>query len=83
MEDSASTGFQRLLKILGRVTAICAAAFVIMAREGVGPAYFDSVGKALFWTVIVFVPLLAINQDMLRLASRGAVQRLAGVVHED
>ena len=67
MKNSATTGVQRFLKIIGRVTALCAAAFVIMAREGFGPRYFDALGKALFWTVIVFVPLFGINQDVLRL----------------
>jgi hypothetical protein len=69
MENSATPGFQQFLKIVGRVMALCAAAFVIMAREGFGPRYFDALGKALFWTVIVFVPLFGINQDELRLTA--------------
>jgi hypothetical protein len=69
MENSATTGFQQFLKIVGRVMAVCAAAFVIMAREGFGPKYLDALGKALFWTVIVFVPLFGINQDVLRLTA--------------
>ncbi len=49
MENSATTGFQQFLKVIGRVMAVCAAAFVIMAREGFGPRYFDALGKALFY----------------------------------
>src|SRR5580704_7722384 len=67
MENAARTGFQQFLKIVGWVMTLCAAALVIVAREGFGPRYFDALGKALFWTVIVFVPLLGINQDVLRL----------------
>jgi hypothetical protein len=69
MENTAPTGFQQFLKIVGRVMALCAATLVIMAREGFGPRYFDALGKALFWTVIVFVPLFGINQDVLRLTA--------------
>jgi len=69
MEDTAPTGFQQFLKIVGWVMALCAAGLVIMAREDFGPRYFDALGKALFWTAIVFVPLFGINQDVLRLTA--------------
>jgi hypothetical protein len=68
-ENSTRTGFEQFLKILGRVIAICAAVFVIMAHEGFGPMYFDAVGKALFWTGIVSVPVWSLNQDVLRTTS--------------
>lgn len=57
------------LKVIARVFAVCASIFVILARDGIGPRYFDPVGKAIFWIGIVFVPLLGLNQDVLRLAS--------------
>jgi hypothetical protein len=69
MANAATTGFQQYLKIGGWVMTLCAAALVIMAREGFGPRYFDALGKALFWSVIVFVPLFGINQDVLRLTA--------------
>ena len=68
MSDSATNDTQQALKWCGRIVAVLAAAFIILAREGVGPPYFDATGKALFWTGIVFVPLLSLNQDVLRLA---------------
>jgi hypothetical protein len=68
-ENSTKTGFEQLLKILGRMIAVCAAAFVIMAHEGFGPMYFDAVGKALFWTGMVSIPVWSLNQDVLRIAS--------------
>ena len=67
MTNAAESGVQQSLKWFGRMVAISAAAFVIMAHEGFGPSYFDPVGKALFWTGIVFVPLFSLNQDVLRL----------------
>jgi hypothetical protein len=68
MSDSPTNNTQQALKWCGRIVAVLAAAFIILAREGVGPPYFDAAGKALFWTGIVFVPLLSLNQDVLRLA---------------
>jgi hypothetical protein len=54
--------------------AICAlvltsAGLVIAARRGFGPGYLDQVGKAVYWTGVVFLPLLAVNNDLLYLAS--------------
>jgi hypothetical protein len=68
MTDSIENDIQQYLKWCGRVVAVLAAAFIILAREGVGPPYFDAIGKAMFWTAIVFVPLLTLNQDVLRLS---------------
>jgi hypothetical protein len=66
MSDSEVSVIGLCLKWLGRIMAICAAGFVIMSHEGVGPPSFDAIGKALFWTSIVFVPLFTLNQDVLR-----------------
>jgi hypothetical protein len=69
MENAATTRFRQYLRICGWVMILCAVTFVIMTREGFGPRYFDALGKALFWTVIVFVALFGINQDVLWLAA--------------
>lgn len=63
------TAAKRMVKICARVTAVCAAAFVLLARDGVGPPYFDSIGKALFWTGGVFLSVFFLNQDVLSLTS--------------
>ncbi len=69
MESPAKGVFQQSLTFVGRAMAVCAAVFVIMAHEGFGPDYFGEIGKALFWTAMVFVPLFSINQDMLQLGA--------------
>jgi hypothetical protein len=66
-DSSAEDDFRQILKIIGRVIAVCAAAFVIMAREGIGPPYFDPLGKAFFWTGIVLIPLFSLSGDVLSL----------------
>jgi hypothetical protein len=68
MSDLAKDGTDQALKWSGRVIAVLAAMCIIIAREGFGPAYFDAIGKALFWTDIVFVPLTSLNRDVLRLS---------------
>ena len=57
------------LKWIGRVFAVFASLLVVFAREGLGPPYLDAAGKAVFWTGIVFVPLLGLNQDVLQIVS--------------
>ena len=63
------TGAKRVVKICARVLGVCAAAFVLLARDGIGPPYLDSVGKALFWSGGVLVSVFFLNQDVLRLTS--------------
>jgi hypothetical protein len=54
--------------------------FVLLARDGIGPLYLDAVGKALFWTGLVLVPLFSFNYDILRLTlGRAAVGTLCAL----
>lgn len=54
------------LKIFIRVVGVSAAIAVILAEDGLGPSYLDSIGRALFWTGAVLGPMLAFNVDVLR-----------------
>jgi hypothetical protein len=54
-----------LVKVSARIIGICSAGLVLLAREGIGPPYLDSIGKAIFWTGMVLVPLFAFNLDLL------------------
>lgn len=63
------TGAKQLVKICARILGVCAAALVILARDGLGPPYLDSIGKALFWTGSVLVSVFFLNQDVFRLTS--------------
>jgi len=79
-DDPAKVRAKRIVKISGRVIGVCAVAFVLLARDGLGPPYLDSVGKALFWTGLVLVPLLSFNYDVLRLTSgKAAVASLSAL----
>ena len=53
------------------IWALCltSGGLVVAARHGFGPGYLDQVGKAVYWTGVVFLPLLAVNKDVLHLAS--------------
>ena len=48
---------------------LTSAGLLVAARRGFGPEYLDQAGKALYWTAVVFLPLLAVNKDVLYLAS--------------
>ena len=63
------TGAKRAVKICARVLGVCAAAFVLLARDGIGPPYLDSVGKALFWSGGVLISVFFLNQDVFCLTS--------------
>ncbi len=56
-----------------------ASLLVVFAREGLGPPYLDAAGKAVFWTGIVFVPLLGLNQDVLQIVSGKLLAVLNGL----
>jgi hypothetical protein len=51
------------------VLGLTSAGLVVAARHGYGTTYLDQAGKAVYWTAAVFVPLLAVNRDVLCLAS--------------
>lgn len=68
-DDSGRDRIKQFVKVSARVIGVCAAGFVLLARDGIGPPYLDSVGKALFWTGIVLVPLFSFNHDVLRTTS--------------
>jgi hypothetical protein len=51
------------------VLGLTSAGLVVVARHGYGPRYLDQAGKAVYWTAAVFVPLLAVNRDVLYVAS--------------
>lgn len=72
-EDPKRNHIKQLLKVSASVIGVCAAVFVLLARDGVGPPYFDSLGKAFFWTGMVLVPLFSLNYDVLRLPSGKAL----------
>ncbi len=77
-DDPIKVRTKGFVKIAGRVIGVCAAVFVLLARDGFGPPYLDSVGKALFWTGLVLVPLFSFNYDILRLTSgKAAVATLS------
>lgn len=46
--------------------AVPATLLVILAQTSIGPQYFDSLGKMIFWTGCVFVPLFGLNLDIFR-----------------
>lgn len=68
-----SDRIKHFLTVSIRVIAVLALAFFLLARDGIGPAYFDSIGKIIYWTGIVLFPLFSLNRDMLSSLSGQAV----------
>jgi hypothetical protein len=81
VEDPDRTRAKRWIKICARVIGITAAAFVILAQNDLAPPVFDSIGKALFWTGIVLISLLLLNQDVLSFALGKIVMLLLLMLH--
>ena len=54
------------LRIFIRVVAVSAVIPIILATDGFGPSYLDSVGRVLFWSGMVLGPMFAFNLDVLR-----------------
>lgn len=65
-DDSARDQSKRSIRIFARVLGVSAALFIILAQDHIGPTYFDPLGKALFWTGIVLIPVFVLNHDVLR-----------------
>ena len=68
-EGPDRTSAKQSMTVFAKVIGVCAAAFVLLAQDGIGAAYLDSAGKILFWTGGVFGFTFFLNQDMLRLTS--------------
>jgi hypothetical protein len=64
LESSERTA--KSMKYMARIVAILALIPFLLARDTVGPPYLDNVAKAVFWTGMVLVPLIGLNQDVLR-----------------
>jgi hypothetical protein len=64
LESSERTA--KSMKYMARIVAILSLIPFLLARDTVGPPYLDNVAKAVFWTGMVLVPLIGLNQDVLR-----------------
>ena len=66
--NNRNDSIQPLVRRVGGGIGLLAAIFVILADYG-APPQFDGIGKAIFWTGMVLVPLVAFNRDVLHFAS--------------
>ena len=63
------------------IWGIGSALFVILSKDATGPQYLDQVGKALFWTGAVFVPVIAVNLRELSTSSGQKCLALLALLH--
>ena len=78
--DLDRSKIRRSMRIAAWGIGIGGALLIIATKEGVGPGYVEAIGIAILWSGSIFLPLLGLNRDLLKLATARLIVFLLSVL---